>query len=290
MILVTGANGQLGRRIVTHLAARLAASSASQPLAVSVRDASKAQDLADRGITVRTADFDQPDTLAAAFAGVDRLVLVSTDGPKDIRIRQHGAAIRAATAAGVKHIVYTSFLDADAASPAEFAQVHAATEAELRASGLRLTILRNTLYSDFLPMTFGGALQTGVLHLPTGDGRASYLSRDELAEATAAAAVAPQPTQEVYELTGPEAVDSATLAAIVSRVTGKPIRYEPVAEADYAKALEGFGLPGWLAVAMGNMYTAVAEGRFAKVTGDFARLTGHAPQSVEAQVAALFGH
>jgi hypothetical protein len=189
----------------------------------------------------------------------------------------------------VKHIVYTSFLDADAASPAEFAQVHATTEAELRTSGLGLTILRNTLYSDFLPMTFGGALQTGVLHLPTDDGRASYLSRDELAEATAAAALAPQPAQEVYELTGPESVDSATLAAIVSRVTGKPIRYEPVAEADYAKALEGFGLPGWLAVAMGNMYTAVAQGRFAKVTGDFARLTGHAPKSVETHVAALFG-
>lgn len=289
MILVTGANGQLGRRIVDHLAARLVTHPDAPELAVGVREPGKAQDLAGRGITVRAADFDRPDALAAAFAGVERLVLVSTDGPKDMRIGQHRNAIRAAQAAGVRHIVYTSFLDADATSPSEFAQVHAVTEADLRATGLGLTILRNTLYADFLPMTFGGALETGVLHLPTGTGRASYLSRDELAEAAAAAALAPRPAQEIYELTGPEAVDAATLAALVARATGKAIRYEPVAEADYAQALEGFGLPGWLAAAMGTMYTAVAQGRFARVTGDFARLTGHPPQSIEARVAALFG-
>lgn len=285
MILVTGANGQLGRRIVEHLLTR---NSADTPLAVSVRDPAKAADLAARGIAVRQGDFDAPETLATAFAGVTRLVLISTDGPKAVRIGQHRTAIQAAKTAGVRHIVYTSFLDADAASPSEFAQVHAATEVDLRASGLRLTLLRNPLYADFLPMTFAGALQSGVLHLPTGTGRTSFLSRDELAEATAAAALAPSLPKDVYELTGAEAVDFGTLAGIVGSKTGKTLRYEPVDEASYAKALEGFGLPGWLAAAMANMYTAVAQGRFAQVTGDFAALTGRAPKSLESLVGEVF--
>lgn len=285
MILVTGANGQLGRRIVEHLLTR---NSADTPLAVSVRDPAKAADLAARGIAVRQGDFDAPETLATAFAGVTRLVLISTDGPKAVRIGQHRTAIQAAKTAGVWHIVYTSFLDADAASPSEFAQVHAATEVDLRASGLRLTLLRNPLYADFLPMTFAGALQSGVLHLPTGTGRTSFLSRDELAEATAAAALAPSLPKDVYELTGAEAVDFGTLAGIVGSKTGKTLRYEPVDEASYAKALEGFGLPGWLAAAMANMYTAVAQGRFAQVTGDFAALTGRAPKSLESLVGEVF--
>ncbi len=285
MILVTGANGQLGRRIVEHLLTR---KSADTPLAVSVRDPAKASDLAGRGVSVRQGDFDAPATLAAAFAGVSRLALISTDGPKAVRIGQHRAAIQAAKTAGVRHIVYTSFLDADAASPSEFAQVHAATEQDLRASGLGLTLLRNPLYADFLPMTFAGALQSGILHLPTGTGRTSFLSRDELAEATAAAALAPSLPKEIYELTGAEAVDFGALAGLVGLRTGRTLRYQPVDEAGYAKALEGFGLPGWLAAAMANMYTAVAQGRFAQVTGDFGALTGHAPRSLSSLVEEMF--
>ena len=122
--------------------------------------------------------------------------------------------------------------------------MHAATEQDLRASGLGLTLLRNPLYADFLPMTFAGALQSGVLHLPTGTGRTSFLSRDELAEATAAAVVATSLPKDIYELTGVDAVDFATLAGIVGSRTGKTLRYEAVDEAGYAKALEGFGLAG----------------------------------------------
>lgn len=288
MILITGANGQLGRHIVDHLAARLGATALQGRLAVSVRDPARAEDLAKRGIAVRRGDFDQPESLAQAFAGVERLVLVSTDGPKDVRIRQHRNAIQAARTAGVKHIVYTSFLDVAADSPAEFAAVHRATEAELRASGLKPTILRNTLYADFLPMTLGAALESGVFQLPAGTGKASFVSRDELAQAIAAAAVAPELAKEVYELTGQAACDYTEVAAAVSRVVGKPVRYEAVPENAYATALEGFGLPGWLARAMANMYTAVACGKFAKVTNDYALLVGHPPKSLDCLAAELF--
>lgn len=286
MILVTGANGHLGRAIVTHLISRLGG---GEHLAVSVRDPERADDLARRGISVRQGDFDRPESLVKAFAGAEKLVLVSTDGPRDIRIRQHRNAIEAARAAGVKHILYTSFLDAGADSPAEFAQVHHASEADLAASGLQVTVLRNTLYADFLPMTVGGGLDAGVFHLPAGDGRASFITRDELAQAIAAAAVAPQLAKGVYELTGQVAADYHEVAAAVARATGKPLRYEPVGEDDYARAAEGFGLPAWLARALANMYTAVAAGRFAKVSNDFASLVGHPPRPLDCIAQELFG-
>src|SRR3569833_2562661 len=202
MILVTGANGHLGRAIIDHLAARLEPGTPTL-LAVSVRDPAQAEALARRGVEVRHGDFDRPETLAAAFAGVKRLVLVSTDGPKEQRIAQHRNAISAAKAAGVKRIVYTSFLDVTVDSPADFAAVHRASEAELRTSGTELAILRNPLYADYLPMTVGGALESGVFYLSAGGGRASFLSRDELAEAAAAAAIKDRLDKNIYELTGP---------------------------------------------------------------------------------------
>lgn len=287
MILVTGATGQLGQRIVQHLAARLPDAGAGR-LAVSVRDPARATKLEARGIDVRQGNFDEADTLSVAFAGAERLVLISTDGPKALRIAQHRNAIEAARAAGVKHIFYTSFLDADAASPSEFAQVHAATEADLAASGITHTLLRNGMYADFLPATFAAALQTGLLQLPAGEGRVSYVSRNELAEAIAAAAVAPRLEKRVYELTGQTAHDYHAIIAKVGAATGKTLRYEAVSEDAYAQSLEGAGLPAWLARAFANMYTAVAENRLARTTNDFAALVGHPPKSIDCLVAEFF--
>lgn len=284
MILVTGASGQLGQRIVEHLVSRLG----PLQVAASVRDPSRAEALVRRGIEVRQGDFDRPDSLPRTFAGIDKLVLVSTDGPRDLRIAQHRNAIGAARAAGVGHILYTSFIDVAADSPAEFAAVHRTTEAELRASGLAVTMLRNALYADFLPMVVGEALQSGVFRLPAGAGRASFVSRDELGQAIAAAAAAPHLAKDVYELTGPAAHDYAEVAAAVARVGGRPVRYEPVGEAGYAAALAGFGVPAWLAAALANMYSAVAAGHFAKVSNDFAHLVGHPPRSLDALVGSLF--
>ncbi|MGE5489972.1 MAG: NmrA family NAD(P)-binding protein [Actinomycetota bacterium] len=240
MILVTGANGQLGRRIVEHLAARLGS---TEGIAVSVRDTAKAADLAERGISVRQGDFDQPESLVQAFAGADKLVLVSTDGPRDVRIQQHRNAIAAAKAAVVAQVLYTSFVDTRADSPAEFAAVHRATEADLAASGLKFTLLRNTLYAELLPVAVSPALASGVFQLPAGTGKASFVSRDELAQAIAAAAAAPALAKEIYELTGQTAHDFNEVAAAVAKVSGKPIRYEQVNEDAYADALASYGLP-----------------------------------------------
>lgn len=284
MILVTGANGQLGRSIVDQLVARHGATG----IAVSVRTPAKAADLAERGIAVRQGDFDRPETLAAALAGVDKLILVSTDGPKEVRIRQHRNAIDAARMAGVKHVLYTSFIDVATDSPAEFAAVHRATEADLAASGLKFTALRNALYADLLPAVVTGALATGVFELPAGSGRASFVSRVELAEAIAAAALAPGLARNVYELTGQATHDYHEVAAAVAHVLGKPVRYQPVSEISYVQALASHGLPPWLAGALANMYAAVAAGKFDRVSNDFALLVGHPPRPLACLARELF--
>ena len=149
MILVTGANGQLGRRIVQHLIAR-EPSLLDGRLGVSVRDPAQATELASRGVIVRKADFDQPDAMATAFAGVRRLVLVSTDGPGAERSARHRRAINAALSAGVSHILYTSLLGADADRPTEPAAAHRETESALQHCGVAHTVLRNPLYADDL--------------------------------------------------------------------------------------------------------------------------------------------
>lgn len=287
MILVTGANGQLGRLIVRELLPRVGPVSAGK-LVVSARDPAKADELMKRSVEIRQGDFDHPSRLVATFLGVDRLVLISTDGPKHVRIAQHRNAIEAAREAGVGHVYYTSFIDTAPDSPAEFAQVHAATEAELQASGLPHTIFRNTLYADHLPMTIGPALESGVFHLPARDGRVTFLNRSELADAIAAAVTAPTLSKSVYELTGAVAYDYAGVADLVSRATGRPVRYETVTETEYTKSLEGAGIPAWMAEALGGMYTAVATGRYARITQDYTSLTGRAPVSLEAIVSRLF--
>jgi NAD(P)H dehydrogenase (quinone) len=285
MILVTGATGQLGRRIVEQLVARRGTAG----VAASVRDPARAGELAERGIDVRHGNFDQPETLAAAFKGVDKLILVSTDGPGVVRIAQHQNAIDAARVAGVKHLIYTSFIDVAADSPAEFAAVHRASEAALAASGLKFTALRNPLYADFLPMSVAAALSTGVFQLPAGSGHASFVSRAELAEAIAAAALAPALARTVYELTGQATHDYQEVAAAVTRATGKAVRYQPISEDAYAQALESHGSPVWSARALANMYSAVAAGKFDRVSNDFALLVGHPPRPLACLAQELFG-
>jgi NAD(P)H dehydrogenase (quinone) len=280
VILVTGANGQLGRRIVQHLIARPPASVAGR-LAVSVRDPGKAADLAARGVEVRHGDFDHPETLASTFAGVERLVLVSTDGPRAQRISQHRNAVNAAAEAGVRHVYYTSFLDVAADSPSEFAAVHRDTEAALVDSGLAHTLLRLPLYAEGLAMIAWLALETGVLYLPAGSGAVSLVSRDDLAQAIAAAALAPRLDKRVYELTGQVAADYASITARIARASGRPLAYKAVQETDYVAALVEHGVPAWRASALGKLFSAVAEGRLATTGTDFAALVGHPPKSLD---------
>ncbi|NPD16873.1 SDR family oxidoreductase [Xinfangfangia sp. D13-10-4-6] len=235
-IAITGATGQLGRLAIAATKARGAA-----PIAL-VRSPEKATDL---GVEARAFDYDKADP--AALKGVETLVLISANEVGK-RFPQHKAVIEAAKAAGVQRIIYTSLLKGDA-STMKLAAEHIETEAALKASGLAYTILRNGWYTENLTGTLAPAIEHGAIIGAAGEGRYSAAARQDYAEAIAVTATGAGHENKVYELAGDTAFTGADLAAEVAKQAGKPVAYVNLPEADYAKALEGFGLhPGFAAI------------------------------------------
>ncbi len=280
MIVVTGATGQLGRQVVERLLERVPASQ----VGVSVRNPAKAADLAARGVSVRQGDFDDAASLREAFAGAERLLIISTDGPDDLRIAQHATAIEAARAAGVGQIVYTSIVDAER-SPISLARVHKATEAAIRASGVPFTILRNGFYSELHTDQLGSAVERGVLLTSAGDGRIATAARADLALAAAVVLTTEGHHNAVYELTGAQAWSYAELAAIVSRIAARPVEHTSVSDAEFGAALADAGLPPFVVDLFTEIYRSIREGVLAQVSPDLARLIGRAPAPIEQSVA-----
>lgn len=278
---VTGATGQLGGRA----ARRLAAAGVAQRLVV--RDAARAPVLP--GATTAVATYADGDGLRRALEGVGTLLLVSASESAD-RVAEHRSAVDAALAAGVRHVVYTSFVGAAPDATFTLARDHAATEeylaAAASAAGATWTVLRDGLYADVLPDFVG---DDGVLRGPAGDGRVAAVARDDVADA--AVVVLRDPTAHAgrtYDLTGPAAL---TLAEVAQALTaaGRPARYvaETVDEAYASRA--GTGAPDWQLRAWVSTYTAVAAGEMARVTGDVAALTGRPATPLADVVAGLVG-
>ena len=289
-LLVTGGAGHLGRRVLELL---LAANAGK--LVTTTRSPEKLADLAARGVEVRKADFDDPTTLAAAFAGVDRLLLISTDAltyPGQ-RIAQHKAAIDAAVAAGVKHLLYTSFVRTEPGNPAIVAADHYATEQALAASPLDWTILRNNLYSEVLLMSLPQVVAMGQLISAGNGGKPAYVTREDCARAAAAALAAQTTGRSTLNITGPEALSDAEIAQLASEVSGRPVQFVSVSVADKRNGLIGAGLPPMVADIMLSFEAATAQGFVGDVSTAVADLTGIAPQSVRefltANRAALVG-
>jgi NAD(P)H dehydrogenase (quinone) len=252
-IAVTGATGQLGRLVVSNLKGKVPA--AGTDIIALARSAAKAADL---GVTVREADYTQPETLDRAFVGVDTLLLISSSEVGQ-RMAQHHNVIEAAKKAGVKRIVYTSLLHADT-SPLSLANEHRATEAELKASGIAFTILRNGWYTENYTGSISGALAGGAFLGSAGDGKISSATRADYAEAAVAVLTGEGHEGKTYELAGDEAFTLRDLAAEVSRQTGKEISYKNLPEAEYAATLTGFGLPEPLAQAIAGWDVAASQG------------------------------
>ncbi|RUT31103.1 SDR family oxidoreductase [Arsenicitalea aurantiaca] len=248
-IAITGASGQLGRIVLDKLGAKL-------PASEFIALARSREKLADSPVAVREADYTRPETLGPALEGVDTLLLISSSEVGQ-RAAQHRNVIAAAKAAGVGHIVYTSLLHADR-SPISLAEEHRQTEAELAASGIPHTILRNGWYTENYTGTLGGTLAAGAVIGSAGNGRISAATREDYAEAAVAVLVGTGHQGRIYELAGDEAFTLADLAAEISRQTGRDIPYRNMAEADYAKALAGFGLPAPVAAAIATWDTAAA--------------------------------
>ena len=268
MIVITGANGQLGRLVIDALLQKLPASD----IVAAVRNPAKAQDLAARGVQVRQADYNQPATLDAAFQGADKLLLISSSEVGQ-RAPQHRAVIDAARRAGVKLVAYTSLLHADT-SPLGLAAEHRETEAALRASGLPFVLLRNGWYTENYAASIPAALQHGALLGSAGTGRIASAARADYAAAAAAVLTGEGQAGRVYELAGDTAYTLAELAADIARQSGKAVAYQNLPEADYKAALLGAGLPEGLAGLLADSDAGAERGGLFDDSRQLSRLTG----------------
>jgi NAD(P)H dehydrogenase (quinone) len=248
---ITGATGQLGKIVVAKLKEKLS----SENLVALVRSPSKAADL---GIEARAADYDKPETLESAFLGIDTLLLISASeiGKRET---QHRNVIEAATRTGVKWIIYTSILHADT-STISLAEEHLASEADLKSSNIPFTILRHGWYTENYTASIAGALSGGAFVGSAGTGKISSAARADYAEADVAILTTTGHKGKIYELAGDDAWTLNDLAAEISRQAGKDIPYVDLPEAEYTKALVGFGLPEELAVAIAGWDVAASQG------------------------------
>ncbi|MCF4164060.1 SDR family oxidoreductase [Zavarzinia compransoris] len=277
-IAVTGATGQLGRLVIDHLR-RVA------PGAHVVAIARNAAAAADLPVEIRSADYTRPETLAAAFAGVDKLLLISSSEVGQ-RAPQHRNVIDAAKAAGVRLLAYTSILHADS-NPMGLAVEHRDTEAAIRASGLPFVFLRNGWYTENYTGSTGAALAHGAVIGSAGTGLISSAARADFAEAAARVlASAEDQAGRIYELAGDSAYTLADLAAEIGRQAGKPVVYRDLPEADYRAALLGFGLPEGLAAALAESDVKAASGALFEDGGQLSRLIGRPTTPLARTVAA----
>jgi NAD(P)H dehydrogenase (quinone) len=255
MIVITGATGQLGRLVLAQLLER---GVPAAQIVAAVRNPAKAADLAARGVQVREADYNRPETLAAAFAGADRVLLISSSEIGQ-RLSQHRAVVQAAKQAGVGQLVYTSLLHADR-SPLALAAEHRATEALIAESGVPHTLLRNGWYTENYLASLQAALQHGAFIGSAGQGRIASATRADYAAAAAAALVQPVAASRVLELAGDSSYTLAELVDELNRQAGSSVRYQDLPQADYAAALVGGGLPQGFADLLADSDVGASQG------------------------------
>ncbi|MFV0128360.1 SDR family oxidoreductase [Streptomyces sp. HMX112] len=266
-IVVTGATGHLGRLVIDAL---LAAGVPADTVAAVVRDKEKAADVAARGVELRIADYDRPETLDDTFRSGDRVLLISGN-EIGRRVAQHAAVIDAARAAGVAQLAYTSVLggpDADF----ELAAEHKETERLILGSGLPYTLLRNGWYTENYTEQLAPVLQHGAVVASAGEGRVASAARADYAAAAAAVLTQGGHLGKAYELSGDTAWSFAEYAAVVAEQSGKDIAYRDVPAETHLSVLTAAGVPEPFAVILVDVDAAVGRGLLARTSGELARL------------------
>jgi NAD(P)H dehydrogenase (quinone) len=263
-VAVTGATGRLGGRI----AQRLAAAGVAQHLVV--RDPTRAPRIPDA--TTAPASFGDFPAVRQALDGISTVLMVSASESAD-RLVQHRTFVDAAAAAGVRHLVYISFVNAAPDATFTLARDHFATEQHIRASGLDFTFLRDNIYADFLPALVG---DDGFIRGPAGAGRVAAVAQDDIADAASAVLGIPAAHRgRIYDLTGPEALTLDEVAAALSTATGRSIRYHRETLEEAYRSRASYGAPDWQVEAWVSTYTAIANGELAHVSDAVPTLSGH---------------
>lgn len=292
-IVITGASGNYGRGVTD----RLIAQGRAEDLILITRKPEKLADRAAQGCTVRYGDFDKPETLAEAVQGAERMLLIS--GTRvGARVVQHKAAIDAAAAAGVAHLVYTSFIGIDdPANPAEVRHDHIETEALMKASGCAWTMLRDAHYADAMILMAGpGVMQSGKWFSNAGEGREAMVWRDDCIESAVAVLTGEGHRGQVYNITGPELQTFREVAAMMAEVTGRPVEYVSLDDEGQYAMFDAMGIPRrpvddsevngipWNSDDMVTFGRAIREGFLELCTDDIERLTGRKARSVRQMI------
>lgn len=292
-IVITGASGNYGRGVTD----RLIAQGRAADLILITRKPEKLADRAAQGCTVRYGDFDKPETLAEAVQGADKMLLIS--GTRvGARVVQHKAAIDAAAAAGVKFIIYTSFIGIDdPANPAEVRHDHIETERLIRASGCGWTMLRDAHYADAMILMAGpGVIQSGKWFSNAGEGREAMVWRDDCIESAVAVLTGAGHEGQIYNITGPDLQTFGEVAAIMAEVTGRPVEHVSLDDEGQYAMFDAMGVPRrpvddlevagipWNSDDMVSFGRAIREGFLELCTDDVERLTGRKARSVRQMI------
>lgn len=267
-LLVTGATGKLGAKVVAELLKTVPASQ----VAASVRSPEKAEGLRAQGVEVRQGDFDRPETLDAAFGGIDRILIISTDGDTETRIRQHTQAVEAAARAGVGFIAYTSLANA-AESKLFLAAPHQATEAAIRKTGIPYSFLRNNWYLENEAASIQGVQAGAPWVTSAGAGKVGWALHSEYAAAAAAVLAGEGHDKTVYELSG-KPLTQEELAAALGAVLGKEVPVHQVDDDAYADIMRNAGVPEPVLPFLIGIQQGIREGNLAVESDDFEKLLG----------------
>ncbi|RKP44778.1 SDR family oxidoreductase [Cohnella endophytica] len=267
-ILVTGVTGKLGSIVIETLLETVPA----ENLAVSVRNPEKAESLRARGVDVRHGDFDQPETLDKAFAGIDRILIVSTDGDNDTRIRQHSAAVAAAQRANVGFIAYTSLGNASE-NTIFLAPVHRATEEAIINTGIPYSFLRNNWYLENETSSIQAVLGGAPWLTSAGSGKVGWATRRDYARAAAAVLSGEGHENTVYELSG-KLTSQEELASMLAGILGREVPVQQVDDATYASIMSGAGVPEPFVPFLVGIQSAIRDGALEVESDDFVKLLG----------------
>lgn len=278
MIVVTGATGQLGSKIVENLLTQIAPSE----IAVLVRDEEKAKELKTKGVQIRVGDYTNSNSLVEAFKDINKLILISSNDFND-RFGQHKNAIDAAKQAGVKHIIYTSMSmnDIETSPLKGFLEDHYQTEDYIKENGFTYTMMQHSLYSDVIPMFIGEqVLETGVF-FPAGEGRVAYASRNDLAEAIAKVALSDAFDNQNLPMTNAENYSYADVAKILTELSGKEVAYISPTPEVFEETLKGFNLPEPIIQMSLGFAAGIKNNDFDKTFQNLETILGRKPQTLK---------
>lgn len=287
MILLTGATGHFGKATIDHL---LKKGTPAHTIAALVRDEAKATELKAKGIQIRKGDYNDYASLQSAFTGIDKVLLVSGNDLHD-RLKQQESAVKAAREAGVKHIIYTSFVrknETDTSPIAMVGKSHIETEKFIKASGIPYTILLNNLYTDMLPIFFGEqVLNTGIF-LPAGSGKAAYTTRNDMAEAAANILIEQGHENKTYTIANTESYTLQDAATILHDVTGKSVAYVNPTAAEYIAALTQTGVPAEYVGFFAAFSEAIKQGEFETQNTDLEKILKRKPVTLREYLTTVY--